>query len=68
MIRRSPTRIELKLDDIQEYDSIRREQESRNEQPTENRSSAEPWAPGVSKTKQEIIHERIGYVPQPRMT
>jgi hypothetical protein len=32
MIRRSPTRIELKLDDIQEYESMRREQESRKEQ------------------------------------
>jgi anaphase-promoting complex subunit 12 len=69
MIRRSPTRIELKLDDIQEYESMRREQESRKEQQSENHSSSvEPWAPGVSKTKQEIIHERIGYVPQPRMT
>jgi anaphase-promoting complex subunit 12 len=66
MIRRSPTRIELKLDDIQEYESMRREQESRKEQQSENHSSSvEPWSP---KTKQEIIHERIGYVPQPRMT
>jgi anaphase-promoting complex subunit 12 len=69
MFRRSPTRIELKLDDIQEYESMRREQESRKEQQTENHSlSAEQWAPGVPKTKQEIINERIGYVPQPRMT
>lgn len=68
MIRRSPTRIELKLDDIQEYDAMRREQESRKEQQTENRSTTEPWGPTVTKTKQEIIHERIGYVPQPRMT
>ena len=69
MIRRSPTRIELKLDDIQEYESMRREQESRKEQQAaESHGGVETWAPGVPKTKQEIIHERIGYVPQPRMT
>ncbi|PSN48356.1 Anaphase-promoting complex subunit CDC26 [Blattella germanica] len=70
MIRRSPTRIELKLDDIQEYESMRREQESRKEQQAaeSHASSVESWAPGVTKSKQEIIHERIGYVPQPRMT
>lgn len=69
MIRRSPTRIELKLDDIQEYESMRREQESRKEQHTPSHSSsAETWASGIPKTKQELIHERIGYAPQPRMT
>ncbi|KAJ9595772.1 hypothetical protein L9F63_013016 [Diploptera punctata] len=70
MIRRSPTRIELKLEDIQEYESMRREQESRKEQQAaENHGGGvEPWVPGVTKTKQEIIHERIGYVPQPRMS
>lgn len=62
MIRRSPTRIELKLDDLTEYNQIRRQFEDMKE----NRAAQTyGWNP-PPKTKQDAIHERIGYVPQPR--
>lgn len=61
MIRRSPTRIELKLDDLTEYSQVRREFEAAKDH---RATQGCGWNP-PPKTKQEI-HERIGYVPQPR--
>lgn len=60
MIRRNPTRIVLKLEDLQDYEVMRREQECKKQ----------AIAPQLQtmKTKQEIIHERIGYVPQQRQS
>ncbi|KAG8226074.1 hypothetical protein J437_LFUL006381 [Ladona fulva] len=56
MIRRNPTRIVLKLDDLQDYEMVRREQESKKQG-----ISVQPMQ--TIKTKQEIIQERIGYHP-----
>ncbi|XP_074100368.1 anaphase-promoting complex subunit CDC26 [Cotesia typhae] len=58
MMRRSPTRIELRLDDLQEYEVIRKEREAKKatEKPAFN------WS---DKPSQSDIQERIGYVPQP---
>ncbi|KAK7870223.1 hypothetical protein R5R35_003493 [Gryllus longicercus] len=67
MIRRSPTRIEVKLDDLQEYENMRREQEARKEQQQNNSVLGEAWAPGASKLPQAVVHDRIGYAPQPRL-
>lgn len=64
MIRRSPTRLELKLDDLTEYNTNRREFETGKEQRAAQNTN---WNV-LPKTKQEIVHERIGYVPQPRPT
>jgi len=64
MLRRTPTRIELKLTDIEtEYEEVRKEQESER-----NKSSiaATSLTPNVLKTKTEIINERIGYDPKPK--
>nr|CAD7446897.1 unnamed protein product [Timema bartmani]CAD7460325.1 unnamed protein product [Timema tahoe] len=71
MIRRSPTRIQLKLDDLQEYESMRRTQEVLKEKSAEGvfPSTTEWTALRVStKTSKEEIHERIGYVPQSRVS
>ncbi|XP_034244461.1 anaphase-promoting complex subunit CDC26-like [Thrips palmi] len=59
MIRRSPTRVVLKLDDLQEYESMRKEIEAKKGTPAQT-----TWD-GPTKTKQDIVRERIGYVPQP---
>ena len=59
MIRRSPTRIVLKIDDLQEYESMRKEMEAKKGAPTP------PAWDNTTKTKQDIVRERIGYVPQP---
>lgn len=67
MIRRSPTRIELKLDDMVEFHPLKREFEATKEQRLLEQKS---WIPApTTKSKQEIqqiIHDRIGYNPQPR--
>ncbi|XP_046673817.1 anaphase-promoting complex subunit CDC26-like [Homalodisca vitripennis] len=64
MIRRSPTRIELKLEDLTEYQPMRREYEANKEQrQVEQRN----WGPNKPKQDiQQTIHDRIGYNPQPR--
>ncbi|KAM9370884.1 anaphase-promoting complex subunit CDC26 [Phaethornis superciliosus] len=74
MLRRKPTRLELKLDDIEEFESIRKELESRKK----HREEAEVTAAGEEaaaaaiglgaehKNREQIINDRIGYKPQPK--
>ncbi|NXF66275.1 CDC26 protein, partial [Ciccaba nigrolineata] len=75
MLRRKPTRLELKLDDIEEFESVRKDLESRKKQ----REDAEGVAPGEEaaaaaaialgadhKSREQIINDRIGYKPQPK--
>ncbi|KAM4020367.1 anaphase-promoting complex subunit CDC26 [Anomaloglossus baeobatrachus] len=72
MLRRKPTRLELKLDDIEEFESIRKDLESRKKQREEvDLSSGEPDSAAVplsadTKTREQTIHDRIGYKPQPK--
>lgn len=61
MIRRSPTRIELKLDDLQEFEAIRKEREGKKESDKQNGFNPSSIWP---KIPQSEIQERIGYVPQ----
>ncbi|XP_075210957.1 anaphase-promoting complex subunit CDC26-like [Lycorma delicatula] len=68
MIRRSPTRIELRLDDLNEFNMIRREFEANQRAGTGQSTPAWATNNAPQKTKQEVIHERIGYTPQPRPT
>ncbi|KAF5270746.1 hypothetical protein FQA39_LY01484 [Lamprigera yunnana] len=57
MLRRPPTSIELKLDDVIEYEVVRREQEANKEQNKKQPYNDPPaWQPGP-KSKQEIISE-----------
>ncbi|KAM9218146.1 anaphase-promoting complex subunit CDC26 [Leptosomus discolor] len=79
MLRRKPTRLELKLDDIEEFESVRKDLESRKKQ----REDAEVAAAGEEaaaaaaaaaaialgaehKSREQLIHDRIGYKPQPK--
>jgi len=76
MKRRDPTRIELKLDDIQEFEQMKRQLEmhknnSKNGGGTEDKN-LDIEAQGESASGQiprtEIVHRRIGYDPQPKMS
>ncbi|XP_052800391.1 anaphase-promoting complex subunit CDC26-like isoform X2 [Mya arenaria] len=64
MLRRNPTRIELKLTDIEtEYEVVKKEQESER---SKNLGVAPNLTPLILKTKSELINERIGYDPKPK--
>ncbi|NXF29460.1 CDC26 protein, partial [Nyctibius bracteatus] len=74
MLRRKPTRLELKLDDIEEFESIRKDLESRKKQREDAEVAAaaageEAAAIALSadhKSREQIINDRIGYKPQPK--
>ena len=73
MLRRSPTRIELKLDDMQEYQEMKKEKENdllkQKYQPNDTPSII--ITPGPSPNPNDsmdirTVHERIyGYDPKP---
>ena len=69
MIRRPPTRIEMKLEDIHEYEKVKREADAARRAASKAAAAATTPAAGGSstegaaaKTKREIIQERIGFV------
>jgi len=68
MIRRPPTRIEMKLEDIHEYEKVKREADAARRAASKAAAATTPAAGGSStegaaaKTKREIIQERIGFV------
>ncbi|KAK2818481.1 hypothetical protein Q5P01_024042 [Channa striata] len=81
MLRRKPTRLELKIDDTEEFESIKKELEARKRQREEAESgggaggtsvvTVEVAAGGASAssstaTRAELISERIGYKPHPK--
>ncbi|NXF12200.1 CDC26 protein, partial [Smithornis capensis] len=72
MLRRKPTRLELKLDDIEEFESVRKELESRRKQRDEAEAAAggeEAAAVALGaehKSREQLINDRIGYKPQPK--
>ena len=75
MKRRDPTRIELKLDDIQEYEQMKRELEKNkaadesNTEMQESNSGNGPDSNGAGiQSRAETIHRRIGYDPAPKMS
>ncbi|XP_005994523.1 anaphase-promoting complex subunit CDC26 [Latimeria chalumnae] len=69
MLRRKPTRVELKLDDIEEFESIKKDLESRKKQREEvdvvgaSDVDATIGMSSNSKTREQLINERIGYRP-----
>ena len=79
MIRRTPTRIELKMEDIAEYEQIKREAEAKKAMAKNNllgsspiQSSAhaqqsEPVAPALNKPDTATVHQRIGFDPTPKL-
>nr|XP_033817594.1 anaphase-promoting complex subunit CDC26 [Geotrypetes seraphini] len=72
MLRRKPTRLELKLDDIEEFESIRKDLENRKKQHEEvdlvgaNNVDGAVALSSDSKSREQMIHDRIGYKPQPK--
>lgn len=70
MLRRKPTRLELKLDDIEEFESIRKDLEIRKKQKEDVEgvgTSDGEGATGLSsdpKSREQMINDRIGYKPQ----
>ncbi|XP_012385115.1 anaphase-promoting complex subunit CDC26 isoform X2 [Dasypus novemcinctus] len=72
MLRRKPTRLELKLDDIEEFESIRKDLETRKKQKEDVEvvgSSDGEGALGLGndpKSREQVINDRIGYKPQPK--
>ncbi|XP_041094406.1 anaphase-promoting complex subunit CDC26 [Polyodon spathula] len=67
MLRRKPTRLELKLDDIEEFDMVKKELESRKKQQEEvDVVGGASAASSDSKSRDQLINERIGYKPHPK--
>ncbi|KAG8447397.1 hypothetical protein GDO86_014754 [Hymenochirus boettgeri] len=72
MLRRKPTRVELKLDDIEEFESIKKDLEGRKKTEREVDLSATETDAAASlnnsdpKSREQTIHDRIGYRPQPK--
>lgn len=62
MIRRPITVIELKLDDLQEYDAVKREQANISQEANASLHKPPTWNIGKKSTKE--IHERIGLAQQ----
>ena len=66
MIRRPPTRIEMKLEDIHEYEKVKREADAArraaNKAATPAAGGSTSEGTAAQKTKREIIQERIGFV------
>jgi len=65
MLRRKPTRIELKMDDLEEFNKKR---EKERESAANRLAKADPnLTPEVytTKSRMELIHARIGYDPKP---
>lgn len=60
MLRRKPTRIDLKIDDIsEEWTATRRDRKS-----GDGTQSADGPTHVVHKSRKDIVHERIGYEPR----
>ena len=77
MIRRTPTRIELKLEDITEYEQIKRETEAKKAMTKNNLLGSSPIqsssqqleaiAPSILKPDTATVHQRIGFDPTPKL-
>ena len=70
MLRRPPTKIELKLDDVKEYEKIKKDAElARKLRLQQVFGPGSPPEDQQAKTKSEVIMERIGIVdPKPKKT
>ncbi|XP_061434782.1 anaphase-promoting complex subunit CDC26 [Lethenteron reissneri] len=65
MIRRRPTRLELKLEDLEEFEAVKKEIEARRERLDTSAGGAE--TPTTSRdARQKSFNERIGYNPLPK--
>jgi len=62
MIRLNPTRLELRVEDIGEFTEVKAEFDAFKKAKEEKHK----LQTGSNKTKQEVVQERIGFVPKPR--
>jgi len=62
MLRRKPTRIEMKIDDIGEWMTVKKENEAKKQSAVAVPQQGDTQA--VHKTRRDIINERIGYDPR----
>ena len=78
MIRRTPTRIELKMEDFTEYEQIKREAEAKKAMSKNNLLGSSPIqgstqqsepiiAPALIKPDTATVHQRIGFDPTPKL-
>lgn len=63
MIRRPLTEITLKLDDLHEYETFRRDQAVSSNSVSEMQDES-PKSQGLGPKSTEEIHNRIGYAPK----
>lgn len=67
MIRLNPTRLELRIEDLSEFSEIKNEFETlKKARDEKQRNLLGTNVANNSKTKQEAVQERIGFVPRPR--
>ncbi|XP_039178933.1 anaphase-promoting complex subunit CDC26 isoform X1 [Crotalus tigris] len=76
MLRRKPTRLELKLDDIEEFEGVRKELEAGLCMQKKQREEVDMVGTNDGegalalnpdhKNWEQVIHDRIGYKPQPK--
>ncbi|XP_006825775.1 anaphase-promoting complex subunit CDC26-like [Saccoglossus kowalevskii] len=60
MIKRGPTRIEMNLEDLKEFDAVKKEIEKKKKE----KEPVGADSVSDSKTRQKEIQERIGYDPK----
>ncbi len=72
MARRLLTRIELRMEDLQEYEMVKKQQEKRKNGLESSESLSlfgrpEESMSNFKHTSRETVYERIGYNPTPRV-
>jgi len=65
MIRLNPTRLELRVEDIGEFTEVKAEFDA-FKKAKEEKQKLLTGSNNTVKTKQEVVQERIGFVPRPR--
>ena len=67
MFRRNPTRIELNLDDLCEYEIVKKDLQQKNLLIQQNLKSNDTTitSNNGSKTRQQLLHQRIGFNNNP---
>ncbi|KAL8595956.1 hypothetical protein ACOMHN_018268 [Nucella lapillus] len=72
MLRRTPTRIEVKIDDLEEFNAVKKARDLELKQrkvavETLSGASGVAVTPEVvgSKSRTDVVHQRIGYDPKP---
>lgn len=64
MLRRNPTRIELKINDLEEYENMKKELEQKKEPKSFPLESPTPDSL-EARTNINMVHSRIGFDPKP---